>query len=188
MQQKKYILSVFCLLALIGISLLIKANYLSLKATLAQVLIQRAWQQSIVRNSAVKPWPWADTSIAGKLSIGDNDLMVLEGANLRNLAFGPARLSSSVDIFETGNLVIFGHRDTHFAPLQYLRIGDKITFEHHDLKIYEISEIAIVADDQVAVTSPTMDDVITLITCYPFEGLSSDAEQRYVVRAHAVTK
>ncbi|MFC3122191.1 class GN sortase [Agaribacter flavus] len=177
---------IFIGVLLAGSVLLANGNYISAKAWLAQYFIERAWHMQIKYSKPTKPWPWADTHVSGKLDFANLSLMVLEGTNLRNLAFGPTRLSTSATTNELGNIVIFGHRDTHFAKLQTLTLGEQIRFTQHITKIYEVSEIAIVDADAVEVTFPTQDDVITLITCYPFDELSSEAELRYIVRAHAI--
>lgn len=50
----------------------------------------------------------------------------------RTLAFGPGHLSGTAPPGAIGNAVISGHRDTHFAFLSALRVGDGIVVEGRD--------------------------------------------------------
>lgn len=82
-----------------------------------------------------------------------------------------------------GNIVIAGHRDTFFRPLEDIRLGDRILLESRDGPTeYSVEWVRIVDPDAVEVAGPTSHDVLTLLTCYPFRWLGS-APQRFVVRA-----
>jgi sortase A len=64
--------------------------------------------------------------------------------------------------------VIAGHRDTFFRHVHELKKGDDIyirrgTREYH----YVVINKSIVAPDDIAVTYPTKDARLTLVTCYP---------------------
>ena len=62
-----------------------------------------------------------------------------------------------------------GHRDTFFRPLKDLRIKDEIQFStlKGDFK-YEVESLRIVEPDDVGVLAPSGENVLTLVTCYPF--------------------
>ena len=47
------------LIALCACVPLAHAGYMTAKAGLAQILLQRAWQQRLETGVAAKPWPWA---------------------------------------------------------------------------------------------------------------------------------
>jgi sortase A len=171
-----------------------RALYVHAKAELAGVLIHRAWEQSVQSGKAHAPWPWADTHPVARLRIPrlDYDEIVLEGATLRTLAFGPARLFSGATLGEPGNLVLAGHRTSWFLPLQAIVPGDPIRIEWFDSHIgqlrtrnYTVTMVRVVDPQDVTLLAPTPEDALTLITCYPF-GRSPNSPQRYVVRASPI--
>jgi len=184
-------LRAFAALVLIaGICLTCRALYLHAKAELAGILIGRAWKQSLESGQPHAPWPWADTHPIARLQIPrlGYDEMVLEGASPRNLAFGPARLFSGARLGESGNLIFAGHRTSWFKPLEGIAQDDTIQLEwfdsHRQLhqRTYSVSEIRVVDPQDVTLLAPTSQEVLTLITCYPF-GRSPYSPQRFIVRA-----
>ena len=54
-------LFVALVLATAGAILFGQGIYIHAKAMLAQVLLERAFAETITTGRAVKPWPWADT-------------------------------------------------------------------------------------------------------------------------------
>ena len=88
-----------------------------LKAELAQRLIERSWQATLDGNAQSRPWPWADTRPVAVLSIPAHGIrqLVLKGNSGRNLAFGPVFLDGTSN---GRDMVISGHRDTHFRFLR----------------------------------------------------------------------
>ncbi len=141
-----------------GMCLTGRALYLHAKAEVAGVLIRRAWQAASRGGQSRPPWPWADTHPVARLCIPrlNYDEIVLEGATPRTLA------------------------------------GDKIEVEWYDVRAgrlrqrtYTVNTMRVVAPEDISLLAPTSDDVLTLITCYPF-GLSPRSPQRYIVRASPV--
>ncbi|WP_076536182.1 class GN sortase [Shewanella sp. UCD-KL21] len=187
-----------CSLAVIGISFLSHGAYMQVKANFAQYLIEQAWNKTLQDQTPHKPWSWADTHPVGKLMLyadKETDLyplgqpmFVLAGASGRNLAFGPSLMLNSAGIGEAGNTVIAGHRDSHFSHLQQVKKGDIVELETAagQLQSYLITAIDIVHETQTEVLNSTMDNQLTLITCYPFEDLSSNSAYRYVVTAKEI--
>jgi sortase A len=129
-------------LFLIGATLLGKGLYMQAKAHFAQYLIEQAWTKTLADGQSHKPWSWADTYPVAKLSIyreqaAKNDieaelndsLYVLAGASGRNLAFGPSLVLSSAPAGQKGNTVIAGHRDTHFAILNGMTVGRRLSLQ-----------------------------------------------------------
>lgn len=175
-----------------GVLLTTRALYLHAKPELAGILIRRAWDQTLESGKAHAPWPWADTHPIARLRIPrlGYDEIVLEGATPRTLAFGPARLMSGAAPGEPGNLVLAGHRTSWFRPLQSIAQGDEIQLEWLDAKSglrsrsYVVDLIRVVDPQDITLLAPTPDDIVTLVTCYPF-GRSSRSPQRFVVRASA---
>jgi sortase A len=167
------------------------AVYLHAKAELAGALIRRAWEAETVQGETVRPWPWADTHPVARLRVPrlGYDEIVLEGATLRTLAFGPARLRSGADFGEPGNVVMAGHRTNWFRPLEGIATGDEIEVQWRDARAggirsrrYEVEAIRVIKPEDTSWLAPTTEDALTLVTCYPF-GSGPRSPQRFIVRA-----
>ena len=185
-------------LFLIGATLLGKGLYMQAKAHFAQYLIEQAWTKTLADGQSHKPWSWADTYPVAKLSIyreqaANNDieaelndsLYVLAGASGRNLAFGPSLVLSSAPAGQKGNTVIAGHRDTHFAILNGMAVGRRLSLQtlNGNHIIYEVVATQVVHETETQFMAPSDDNRLTLITCYPFDALQGGAELRFVVQA-----
>ncbi len=179
------------LILLAGGCLTGRAAYLHAKAELAGVLIRRAWDQSAHSGEPHAPWPWADTHPVARLRILrlGFDEIVLDAANPRTLAFGPALLLSGAQIGKPGNVVLAGHRTSWFRPLEGIAQGDRIQIAWFDTRrgglyerTYAVDLIQVVEPQDVTLLSPTSVDALTLVTCYPF-GSSPRSPLRYMVRA-----
>nr|WP_136252570.1 class GN sortase [Ningiella ruwaisensis] len=191
--------SVFYALLISALLLIGKGLYIPLKAEVAQQLMQSAWERALTfpdKQSGTgrdkiahiaRPWPWADTQIIGKLKYKDHEDFVLAGLNTRNLAFGPSALMNFSDNFnkeQSKNVVIAGHRDTHFAYLKKVKVGDIFSFEQADAHTkFQVTDVMVVPETAFEVTAPTNVPALTLITCYPFESIEINPRFRYVVRA-----
>jgi sortase A len=87
---------------------------------------------------------------------------------------------------EGGNVVLAGHRDMHFRPLQEMKADDLITLTTPDGTFtYRVVGLDVVGPADAHVMAPTLRPQLTLITCYPFHFVGP-APQRFVVRAAAV--
>src|SRR6478736_10365680 len=185
-------LRIVCALLLItGACLSGRALYLHAKAELAGILVRRAWQQSVHSGKPQAPWPWADTHPVARIRIPrlGYEEIVLEGASPRTLAFGPAHLLNGTSLGESGNLVLAGHRTSWFKPLENIAQGDTIQIQWFDAhrsglqeRTYTVNMISVVEPQDMTLLAPTLDDELTLITCYPF-GRGPRSPQRYIVRA-----
>ena len=163
------------------------SGYIHAKALLAQHLIEAAWTSSIKQNRPVPPWYWADTFPVAKLTLANKTLYVLAGATGRTLAFGPGHLSHTPLPGEAGNSVISGHRDTHFAILEKLQVGDLVHTSTGSISSrYQVQEIRIAHENQIELTEDSDQDLLTLITCYPFNSIAPDPELRFIVRAKLI--
>jgi sortase (surface protein transpeptidase) len=79
--------------------------------------------------------------------------------------------------------VIAAHRDTLFAGLRDVRIGDLVTMRTGDREFsYRVSAIDVVTPRSLHVLEPTAHASLTLITCFPFDFVGP-APMRYVVSA-----
>jgi sortase A len=176
-------------LLLAGLALLGEGLWIPAKAELAQFLLERAWQRSQRGEQQVAPWPWADTWPLARLrsSEGGDDLFVLAGASGRNLAFGPAHVAGTAPPGATGNSVLAGHRDTHFAFLEELAAGDLLWLERPNgaVRRYRVRGAAVVHESDSSPLEPAAEPILTLVTCFPFDATLPGGPLRYVVRAVA---
>lgn len=177
------------LLLVIASQQLGSAGYIKAKAHLAQILIGRAWEETLASNGErVKPWPWADTWPVARLEVPKHavDLFVLAGATGNALAFGPGHDSRSAIPGGEGVTVIGGHRDTHFAFLDGIKANTLLSLQlpSGQRKAYRINAIRIVDTNR----EPHMFfaggvNELQLVTCYPFDALQPGGPLRYVVSA-----
>src|SRR5690606_24420042 len=105
--------------------------WLHAKATLAQLLLERAWAARGADGSTPPPWPGADMRPVARLQLPaqGSDLVVLAGDSGRTLAFGPGWAEASTAPGAAGTVVLSAHRDTHFAVLRAVRPGDPVLLE-----------------------------------------------------------
>ena len=161
--------------------------YIPAKAWLAQELMQRAWVRAGAGEERATPWPWADTWPVARLTAKqrDVDLIVLAGGSGRTLAFGPGHLSASAMPGETGNVIIGGHRDTHFQFLRNVEVGELLGIEttRGQRHIYKVVGVDIVDSRKGSLVLDTDAAMLTLVTCYPFDALEAGGPLRYVVTA-----
>ncbi|MBI2566272.1 MAG: class GN sortase [Candidatus Schekmanbacteria bacterium] len=170
-----------------GLALLGEQLWLTAKAAFAAVLIDRALVAHLKDAGHHRPWSWADLYPIARLEVPRLGVRraVLSGASGSSLAFGPGHVDGTAWPGSPGNVVIAGHRDSWFAFLADLEVGDEIMVTTPGRTVrYRAVETTVVHASDVAVLDSTAADTLTLITCYPFHGLRS-ARLRYVVRALA---
>ncbi|MDH3993830.1 MAG: class GN sortase [Gammaproteobacteria bacterium] len=176
-----------CLL-LIALQQLGSATMIKAKAWLAPLLIEQAWQETLLRDgAAVKPWPWADTWPVARLRAPAQgvDLLVLAGDSGNALAFGPGHAGASAPLGSDGMAVIGGHRDTHFAFLRQLHDGEVLQLQLPDgqQRRYRVAARRVVDADRESLSSTAVGETLLLVTCYPFNSLRAGGPLRYAVRA-----
>ena len=135
---------------------------------LEQKRLAARWDQE-QQERAQSPQLIADDSLI-RLVIPKIDLttFVVEGTNHRSLLLGPGHMEHTAEPGDAGNAVVSGHRDTFFRHIHELEKGDQIYVERGGRRlVYEVTGKKVVEPDDVAVTSPTKDTELTLITCYP---------------------
>jgi len=175
-------------LAVAALALLADAGWIHAKATVAQWLLQRSWLAGQLDGDPHRPWPWADTHAVARLTqprLGV-DQIVLAGDSGRSLAFGPGWAEASADPGAPGTTAISGHRDTHFAWLRQLRIGDVVELASpQGRRGYRVvrADVADARRQQLQLASDV--DRLLLVTCWPFDALTAGGPQRYVVTAEA---
>jgi len=201
------------LLLIIGCVLTIQASWLPAKAWVSQQLIQHSWQQAMAaqkRNQAnlpsqkinneggiisqqvtIKPWPWADTFPIAELAFErlDKSIVVLNGGDPTTLAFSAGAIAPFNQTHASKPFVVAGHRDSHFSFLEDIAMKDVISLtdaQGRD-RLYQVERIDIV--DASSGQMPLLADEsnLVLITCYPFQGIGSDSDERYVITAKALS-
>lgn len=161
---------------------LLHSMWIPAKAELAQWLLERSWDEVLAGATDARPWPWADTQPVAVLEAPGHGVrqLVLAGESGRNLAFGPTLHGD----YSYRDLVISGHRDTHFAFLSKLRHGDRLSLETPSgLREYEVAFTEIVDTDRHALVLEPGVDRLSLVTCYPFDSITPGGPLRYVVTA-----
>lgn len=175
------------LLVIIAAVLVIQSLYMPAKAVAAQILLQLAWQRTLMTGVDHKPWPWADTTTLARLKFPELDerLILLAGSMGRTLAFAPGHMSGSSLPNEDGHMIISAHRDTHFAMLENIKIGHHIEIQDKSgrRKVFQVQAIRIVDSRKEQVVMAHERGQLTLITCYPFAALQAGGPLRMRVDA-----
>ena len=164
-----------------------EGSWIYAKARLAQHLLQRAWFRTLDGETAAKPWPWADTYPVARLIVPSMhiDMVVLNGAYGRTLAFGPGYSESSAFPGSSGTTILTGHRDTHFRFLRRLKRQDELVIEtvQGTSQRYLVQSSQIVDARTASVGLTEKKDRLVLVTCYPFDSIVPGGPLRYVVTA-----
>jgi sortase A len=114
--------------------------------------------------------------------------VVVQGDSSAILRRAVGHLPSTALPGAAGNVVLAGHRDTFFRPLEELQRGDVIRLSTRDGDFeYTVESTTVVAPTDLRVLEPTSRRTLTLITCYPFSYLGS-APERFIVRARETSK
>jgi sortase A len=174
------------ILALAGLVLFGQGAYIHAKAQVAQVLLERAFDETIASGRVVKPWSWADTWPVARIEVKrlHASAIVLAGSSGQALAFGPGHVELTPDAGERGTAVFSAHRDTHFRFLKDIAIGDEIVITRSDGKAfrYRADGTSVVRFDASGIDPMTNGYELVLSTCWPFDSVTS-GPARYVLHA-----
>ena len=112
---------------------------------------------------------------------------VAEGTDHATLRCAAGHILGTALPGRPGNVGIAGHRDTLFRPLRNIRTDDVILLTTLQGEYrYRVVSAKIVSPSDVAVLTPDGNEILTLVTCYPFY-LVGPAPDRFIVRAQRVT-
>lgn len=180
--------TIMIILCVSGLGLVGKGALIPAKAVVAQVLLERAFAQSLQLHRPVKPWGWADTAPVARITVprlGVQEIVLGEGSG-QAMAFGPTALPAGAAPAGEGTSIMAAHRDTHFAFLKDLRVGDQITVEAISGKVrhYRIRGFEVVRWDSFAFSSHPRRPTLALTSCYPLDAVAH-GPLRYVVWAEA---
>jgi sortase A len=115
-------------------------------------------------------------------------LPIVEGTDSPQLDRGVGHFERSAMPGAASNCVLSGHRDTVFADLGEVGVGDQlIVWTMAGEFTYEVRQVRIVDKDDKTVIVPTDHAVLTVTTCYPFRYVGA-ARDRYVLVADLVDR
>jgi len=126
----------------------------------------------------------------GRIEIGSIALtaMIMEGFDGRTLRHAVGHIPGTPLPGQRGNVVLAGHRDTFFRGLRNIHKDDKITLTTlHGSFSYRVDSTRVVEPEYTQALVATSDDVLTLVTCYPFYYVGP-APKRFIVRAHRISR
>ena len=127
----------------------------------------------------------ADPTAIGRIEIPRLGLraIVKEGGDDDTLERAVGLLPGSAHPGQSGNMVLAGHRDTFFWPLQEIERGDQIRIVlPHQTYRYHVDSIRIVDPAETSALASKGVEELTLVTCYPFRYVGP-APQRFIVSA-----
>ncbi|WP_315780633.1 MULTISPECIES: class GN sortase [unclassified Bradyrhizobium] len=172
--------------ALVGLALFAHGAFIHAKAIVAQVLLDRAFSQTIATGQPVKPWSWADTVPVARIEVKRLGVstIALAGSSGQALAFGAGHVEGTAEPGQPGIAVYSAHRDTHFRFLRDVRVGDEIDVVRRDGRSfrYRADAARVVRFDESGIDPQADDAELVLSTCWPFDGLTQGPE-RYVLHA-----
>jgi sortase A len=178
--------STAAILAFAGLVLFSQGAYIHAKALLAQVLLERAFTETIATGRKTKPWSWADTWPVARIEVKrlHASAIVLAGSSGQALAFGPGHVELTPDAGERGTAVYSAHRDTHFRFLRDVVVGDEIDVTRSDGRMFRyLADASSVVRFDASGISPLSDDYeLVLSTCWPFDALTPGPD-RYLLHA-----
>ena len=137
-----------------------------------------------------KNWPRAAAGgLIGRIEIPRLGLsaILIEGTSGKTLRRAVGHISGTAFPGQSGNVGISGHRDTFFRPLRNIQHNDIITLttllgEYR----YRVVSTRVTGPSDVAVLDPSGNEILTLVTCYPFYFVGA-APDRFIVRAERIT-
>lgn len=189
---RKTITLVIILLFSTSLWQLATASWIQSKAIIAQQLLNHSWHKTRINENAInhKPWPWADTWPVAKLIVPQHNIeqVVLAGDSGNSLAFAPGISLASFLPNSQGTTVISAHRDTHFNFLKELKINETFFLQTANKTMrYQIYDLQIVNSKTYTIQADTDEPTLILVTCYPFDAITSGGSSRYLVFARATS-
>ncbi|NLS17554.1 class GN sortase [Rhizobium sp. P40RR-XXII] len=167
-----------------GLFLAAQGGWIYAKAALAQVLLERAFAESVTSGLPVKPWRWADTWPVARIEVPRLGVsaIALNGASGQALAFGPGHLDNTPEAGENGMAVYAAHRDTHFTFLRNIKENDQIGITRRDGRIFtfRVTHMAVARWDEAGIDPDARGVHLVLATCFPFDAVTS-GPLRYLV-------
>jgi sortase A len=112
--------------------------------------------------------------------------VVMEGVDTITLRRAVGHIPGTAIPGQSGNVGLAGHRDTFFRSLKDVKIDDEIQVStERGSFTYQVVSLRVVEPEDVGVLAPAGENVLTLVTCYPFYFVGP-APRRWIVRARQV--
>ncbi|GAA4035328.1 class GN sortase [Sphingomonas rosea] len=167
-----------------------QAAVIPVKAVVAEVLLERAFERSLAGHRPVKPWGWADMAPVARLTIprlGFRTIILDKGSG-QAMAFGPTVVAGTAVPGTRGTSVVAAHRDTHFRALRGIRVGDLVGVEDVAGRTshFRVTATGVVRWDRFAVSPQRARPMLVLVTCFPFDS-EVRGPDRFIVTAEPVT-
>jgi sortase A len=127
----------------------------------------------------------ANGGLIGRIEIPRLSLsvVVVEGTDKPALRRAAGHIAGTGLPGQPGNVGIAAHRDTFFRPLRNIQRNDIITLTTLAGEYgYRVVSAKVVSPYDVAVLNPDGNEILTLVTCYPFYFVGP-APDRFIVRA-----
>ena len=124
----------------------------------------------------------------GRIEISSLGLtaMIQEGTGRQTLQRGVGHITGTALLGASGNVGLAGHRDTFFRKLRKIHEGDEITLTTlNGASLYRVDLISIVEPQDSAVLRDSGENLLTLVTCYPFSYVGP-SPKRFIVRARQI--
>ena len=177
------------LLLIAGAVLIGQGLWIHAKAVLAQILLERAFAQTLTTGQPVKPWSWADTWPVARVEIPrlGKSAIVLAGSSGQALAFGPGQVERTPAAGEPGTAIYSAHRDTHFAFLGEVVDGDDVVVTRRDGATFRfrVTGTSVVRWDASGIDPYSGGHHLVLATCWPLDAKFS-GPLRYLVHAEMI--
>jgi sortase A len=177
---------------IIGLLALSYVGFALLDARLYQAEQARRFEQALKEtNLARAESPGiavSEGSTLGQIEINSVGLtaMVLEGTDEGTLQRAVGHIRGTPLPGQRGNVALAGHRDTFFRGLRKIRVNDEITLTTLSVSYrYRVDSTKVVKPEETEVLEDGDDDILTLVTCYPFNFVGS-APKRFIVRARGI--
>ena len=174
-----------------GVSLLGYSGFVLADASSFQKAERHRLERLIEDRTAFSAAP--STALRGDLigSLGIPRLglraIIMEGSDAVTLRRALGHIAGTGVPGQLGNIGIAGHRDTFFLPLRNIKQEDIITLTTAAGEYrYRVVSTRIVSPYDVAVLDPDGTEILTLVTCYPFDFIGP-APNRFIVRAERVS-
>ena len=173
----------FLLLAA-GITFAGHGIYIKAKSALSQVLLAQAFDERLAGRIDAKPWPWADFTLAARIEAPrlKRSQIVISGSSGEAMAFGPGHMTNTPEAGKEGTSVFAAHRDTHFAWLRDLVIGDEIhiTNVRGESLSFKVTGTRVAKWNDSGINPNAFGKHLALVTCWPFDA-KTRGDLRYIV-------
>jgi sortase A len=177
---------------IIGLLALSYVGFALLDARLYQAEQARRFERALKETNLARAESPAvavsEGSPLGRIEISSVGLtaMVLEGADEGTLRRAVGHIRGTPLPGQQGNVALAGHRDTFFRGLRKIRVNDEITLTTLSGSYrYRVDSTKVVKPEETEVLEDDGDDILTLVTCYPFNFVGL-APRRFIVRAHRI--